>query len=443
MQQLKWFEHYKRIKSFSEKVVFRSFLWFLLFLEMLLIIVGPHRLNIQFSGDSDDFTRSIVLHLILNLILFQILQMKNAPQHQIKFFKKIEYKLSIDTLPLVFLFAFLIYMSASYLWSDFLGSLLNPYFYLIQILCSGILLREISRAAVIKTFSGLFIVISFIVYVSLATKMFGIQVFPGDQLNSLPDRYLVYSSGPNVWPRWILFALILILWKLLFNEIGHKYGAVLMLLFPSLLWLLALSGSRAVYFAFTVSFIVILIIAKRFGYTRPVTIYKNRFNFFIGIILAFSLEVAQSFPATNMLVFRVFDLTVVDKSSSGRGEFLSSGLEIFSENKIIGVGEGSYSKISGMDYPHNIFIEILAEGGIIAGVLLALAFWSQIRLYLHSRHSSKGNFTLNTIVFTIIVAILLLQQFSGSIVDARFLFLLAPLLRKGETVALAHTPKTN
>jgi len=369
--------------------------------------------------------------------------MKNAPLGKVNFIKNIKYKLLIDALPLVFMFAFLIYMLASYMWSDFSDSPLNQYFYLIQILCSGILLREISRAVAITTFSVFFIVISFIAYISLATKMFGIQVFPGDELNGLPDRYLVYSSGPNVWPRWIMFALMVILWKSLFMGMRRKYELALLILAPSLVWLLVLSGSRGIYLAFTVSCAILLIVAKQARYLNSLMIKNFRFQFLLGILLAVLLEVQLSFPATKMFIFRVFDLTLNQKSGSGRRDFLSSGLEIYSNNKIFGAGEGSYSQISGLDYPHNIFVEILAEGGIVGFVLLVLILLSITRLYLHSRESSKWNFSANTLVFTLIVGLLVLQQFSGSIVDARFLFLLAPLLKKGELVALAHTPKKN
>jgi hypothetical protein len=441
VQLFKKIHTFKSLSSFHDDKSFKSFVWVISCVNLFLILTGPHRLNTQFSGDPDNFASSIVIHSILNLLLLHVLRKKNIFPWEFKQTKAIRYKIFTQNLSLVFTFAFLVWMSISYLWSGFSGSPLNPYLYLIQILFCGFLMSRLSRSMVISIFVLLFGLISCIIYLVLATGIFGVQVYGGDELNNSPDRYLVFSSGPNVWPRWIMFSVLGVLWTLLFRGIKQRLELTLLFILPPFAWLLILSGSRGIYLASTLSCIFMLFVARLFGSFSLFNTGKRWFFFLLGTLFAMAIEAKEQFPATKMFIFRVFNVTIDDKSASGRGQFLSEAENIFSENKLIGSGVGSYTQITGLDYPHNVFMETLATGGLVGFVILVLILWSITKLYLNSRYSSEINFKTNTFLFASIMGILVLQQFSGSMADARFLFWMVPFLKLGETTNLLPITK--
>jgi O-antigen ligase len=101
------------------------------------------------------------------------------------------------------------------------------------------------------------------------------------------------------------------------------------------------------------------------------------------------------------------------------------------EDPLIGAGLSAFSIRTGDVYPHNVFLEIFAEGGCI-GLLLFLAMLGATGLMFWQHRD-----TLNTAAVAAFVLILVASQFSGDLYDSRGLFLfpiLAIVTGTGRTV---------
>lgn len=405
-------------------------------LQIFLILIGPDRINLMVSSDANNFVGSMAIHSILNLVAILALSRRMKVPHLGKIKEMIFWKEHKYLSGLSLTFVFLFFMTMSSLWSNSGGNILNAYSYMIQILISGILISLLSRTIAIKIMSISFVSIGSTIYLLFLIKNFGIEIFPGDQLISSPDRYLVLGSGPNVWPRWVMFGSIFILWKMSFGEFKRQYEVIFLVIFPPLLWLILLSGSRAVYLATAICYIFLMAIAKPQKIFKLISQGKFGVCLALGLLLSIIVEIYLNFLLSKMFFFRIFVVTITEKSGSGRGEFSSSAIEIFGLNKIFGAGEGGFEKISGLDYPHNLFLETLVSGGIIGCALLGLVIWSVVGTYIGSLKGSNSNFSVNTYVFAICLGIFVFQQFSGSFVDGRLIFWLIPFLKRDEPLDL-------
>lgn len=66
------------------------------------------------------------------------------------------------------------------------------------------------------------------------------------------------------------------------------------------------------------------------------------------------------------------DGLLLDDSSAGRLVLLERGWDLFSSSPFFGHGVGSYGTITGLSYPHNLFVELLAESGLFVTSMLAV-----------------------------------------------------------------------
>jgi len=114
---------------------------------------------------------------------------------------------------------------------------------------------------------------------------------------------------------------------------------------------------------------------------------------------------------------RVLVLTFAERYDSGRAGISDRALALGRESPLFGAGLNSFAVRTGFVHPHNVFLEIFAEGGAIGlGLFLFMlaavigTFWKQ-RAALDP--SSVAAFAL----------IFVACQFSGDLYDSRGLFL--------------------
>jgi O-antigen ligase len=73
-----------------------------------------------------------------------------------------------------------------------------------------------------------------------------------------------------------------------------------------------------------------------------------------------------------------------DASGADRLQFWCSAWDTFVDHPLFGIGAGGWgmvwNKEDFRDFPHNIFLEILCEEGVIGGLLFSLFFFGAIRL---------------------------------------------------------------
>lgn len=117
-------------------------------------------------------------------------------------------------------------------------------------------------------------------------------------------------------------------------------------------------------------------------------------------------------------------------SVGSRVEMAEQSLQMIAAEPF-GVGVGSWAIRTGniwAEYPHNFFLEILSEGGILLGGLSSVAFF----LFLRTPHGVLASFCW---------FLMISQQFSGDLLDARFwlAFSALALMRSGPLSSNAQT----
>lgn len=111
-------------------------------------------------------------------------------------------------------------------------------------------------------------------------------------------------------------------------------------------------------------------------------------------------------------------------SFATRIEYWNSALELWRLNPILGAGSGGFAVyITGNDihlWPHNIFLEILAEFGII-GALLFLSFLLYPIVYLNF----KRDYSRSILLMSLLVYVVFIASLTGDIESNRILYFIA------------------
>ena len=128
------------------------------------------------------------------------------------------------------------------------------------------------------------------------------------------------------------------------------------------------------------------------------------------------------------------DIDIVTKTlesgDAGRDELREQALAIFDKNPLFGSGLGGFYKITGENYPHNFFLEVLCECGIFGLLFLSLvyivfmvkhkigigqltrndSFFLIIMISLFVRCMVSGNFTISIQLFSALFALAALPK---------------------------------
>ncbi|MFX1539026.1 MAG: O-antigen ligase family protein, partial [Promethearchaeota archaeon] len=186
----------------------------------------------------------------------------------------------------------------------------------------------------------------------------------------------------------LVFAAFIIL-MLFFIYITASRGPILGLLIALFFYFFILQGKRLKFFKKT-SFALLIILSLALAVAAaPEQIWNRMINPFSGF----------------------------DPSALSRLRYLEIAKNLFFENPLYGVGTGGFSYFTGLNYPHNIFLEAACELGI--GGLLTLIVLIVYTAYLGGRLLRAENnptlmLSLSKFYFIIFVFSLVNAQFSGS-----------------------------
>lgn len=216
--------------------------------------------------------------------------------------------------------------------------------------------------------SDIFPNIPYIVFMEKQTLLMSINRFSG------------LNGDPNYFNQLILIAICLLFAALL--KVKNNYKWVLFLLYMFLI----ISGFRSVSKSYALSIIVVFIMTLY---------YKNKLVSFkselinvkaLKLLLSFSLFVAgiiSLFILSKFVVMPVFQArTDTDDILTGRGDIWIHYLKLLYQNPEIlltGVGFSNNAAILGKHFgiymvPHNVYLEILVDCGLIVICLLFLFF---------------------------------------------------------------------
>ena len=217
------------------------------------------------------------------------------------------------------------------------------------------------------------------------------------------DEWILGSYLSRLWP--IFFGLSIFIFKK-----KDKLFVILILVFILSEVLIFISGDRTAFFYINLSAIFIILFSQNLLKLRLITVTSS---ILIIIIISYFNPTAKH---------RVIDQTInqmnlLDKNKRDRdGIYIFSkehthhyitAYRMFLDNKIIGVGvknfrnfcgnkEYEFSKTSCSTHPHNTFLQILTETGIIGFIFLLIIFFIFCRYILYHlilRFKKKYYFT--------------------------------------------------
>jgi len=138
------------------------------------------------------------------------------------------------------------------------------------------------------------------------------------------------------------------------------------------------------------------------------------------------LQFVESIPVIRDLSAITIDkaLLLIDTDNilNGRQELYNNAIEMFKNNVVLGNGIGSFD-LSNFTYPHNLFLQIASESGVLLLIPTAYILGYGLMLCLRNRDKSHAIFVL--FLFSISIPKLL---FSSSFwIDQRFWLLIGYL----------------
>ena len=233
-------------------------------------------------------------------------------------------------------------------------------------------------------------------------------------------RMSVMGGGPIVFSRWMMIAVLIIL----FNK--NKYSKFLYLLIPLFLFMSFTAGSRGPIY----SFLIVIFFYFLF------TFRKNFFKIIIFSVLGISSIITLSLTENNKGVgsqstSRIFNTSIGSYSRVDR--VIRSVKLVYTAP--LGVGLGNWAQESNKlsdhqhedkQYAHNIFLELVNESGLVVLCLFVILLISILdsSLFLVFYQDNYYFLRLTFILFTYLFINALV---SGDIVDNRLMFIMLAL----------------
>src|SRR5215211_1336075 len=208
-------------------------------------------------------------------------------------------------------------------------------------------------------------------YAQTFFRMASIQMDQALAVSSTP-RVGGPINAPNLWAQVLVAMSTLVLFRIVHEkEAIKKFAAVLIL--GIFLYIILNTYSRGAYLVLAIDALLILFMVEK------------RFNPMILIVSAILLVLLIPFlPATyrdrftSLFVVTTDNGIYQDTSLRGRSSEMLTGLAMFAEHPILGVGAGNYkpnyqryAQLIGIEFrtegrdPHSLYVQLLAETGVL------------------------------------------------------------------------------
>jgi hypothetical protein len=240
-------------------------------------------------------------------------------------------------------------------------------------------------------------------------------------------RMSVMGGGPIVFSRWMMIAVLIIL----FNK--NKYSKFLYLLIPLFLFMSFTAGSRGPIYSF------LIVIFFYFLFTFRKNFFKIIIFSLVALISILTLSLTENDKgAGSQSTSRVFNIST---GSYSRIDRVDRSLKLVF-NAPFGVGIGNWAQESNKlsnhqhedkQYPHNIFLELINESGIIVLlifiILLMTIFDASLCLLFY-----EDRYYFIRLTFILFVYLFINSLVSGDIIDNRLMFIMLALFIKERLV---------
>ena len=225
------------------------------------------------------------------------------------------------------------------------------------------------------------------------------------------ERLSVMGGGPNVFGR-NMGLLTLAALRIAFQSNRRWRRFFGLIVVPVGSFLVLLSGSRGALLALVFGAIVYVAIR---GFDRRV---------WVTLLLAASAGGVLAFTelgsrAISVFAIRFIRLLLIEGYTSNRGVLLVDGIVAGLGNPLGGIGLAGFAQLDTFGlYPHNVFVEAFAEGGIIGLLLFCLP------LLVFVRRWCSGGGLGDPAIAAALVLLLISSSISGDLFDARGVFVL-------------------
>jgi O-antigen ligase len=243
--------------------------------------------------------------------------------------------------------------------------------------------------------------------------------------SSTGGRVYVPGGGPITFGR--NMGLMALGGMHLTGRYGAKLIPVAAVLMAVALLLIMMCGSRGALLSTSIALLVLLVMArtslvKKLAVSTAVALAGIAFLFTTGIGQD-ALEIFQS---------RIVETTIRDHHLAARDDLWQDAVDLAKERPLLGWGLNGY-RANSWTYPHNMFLEVIVEGGSV-GLLLLMnvgrAWWSQAR---------RSRFQIPRVTVAALALVFTAAQTSGDLFDSRGVFLMLAL--SAPAVVAARGPK--
>lgn len=239
-----------------------------------------------------------------------------------------------------------------------------------------------------KTDSSRFLIIILVTFsllniVSLILMKMGVSFFLVQEYSkTISDRYTGFLGNPNK-TSYFLCSLL----PFFFYYIINKHGLILKALFSILIvfnvFTIAISGSRGGLVALIMIMFFILILKKKYVLLLIFSVIS-----FLSIIYIVSHNVS----ITALERIQPLLNGDIQQGTSGRLEIWSALMDVYKSDIItvlLGLGVGGSELVGLKADPHNFYLQVLSEFGIIGFLFFAIAFmWVASNIWIHQRRKS-------------------------------------------------------
>jgi len=224
--------------------------------------------------------------------------------------------------------------------------------------------------------------------------------------------------------------LVILLFLGILNNKFKKYRLIFLISVVVVLISLLSSGGRMPIIAVSISLLITIIstIKIKNGYIK----YPKYYNKILGLMTLLLIPLVWAYQQGyfNSIVFRFETLlksTGGGSSSLARTDRFSAAIDMFRENFFLGNGFGSFGDYykNGIvhDYPHNLFLEILSELGLVGlFVFSALLIVALVRFIKLGKIKTIRNDNLFIAVAVVFLVIFINAMVSGDFNGNRILF---------------------
>lgn len=223
----------------------------------------------------------------------------------------------------------------------------------------------------------------------------------------LQSNYSVYSESLGMGISYALLSPALtIVAHLLYYRKKNDYLMYLAYAFSIyLLYQILVRGIRGSILCILVLFFFAVLNNERFKVTFSIRRGVVLATVFIGLLNADFLFTAMASALSSMDIhIRFIEKTialgnVVGDVSNGRTDIYLIAIRDFFDSPILGKGIGYFPEVHGINYPHNLILQVLGEGGLLLGIPIIIVIF-RIVYDLMFRRIEDRDFRVGIILLT-------------------------------------------